>query len=86
MIASAVGDDAVKERSAIKVVSYLAKENQLSPEFALSILGTVVRNGGDEKLRGEVYDAVQNLTEESSSNNFFGFFGPGKAFCKIRQI
>jgi RNA polymerase subunit RPABC4/transcription elongation factor Spt4 len=68
MIESAVSDDAVKERTAIQVVSYLAKENQLSPKFALSILGTVVRNGGDEKLRGEVYDAVQNLTEESSSN------------------
>jgi RNA polymerase subunit RPABC4/transcription elongation factor Spt4 len=83
MIASAVSDDAVKERTAIQVVSYLAKENQLSPKFALSILGTVVRNGGDEKLRGEVYDAVQNLTEESSSNNFCGFFGPGRHFAKF---
>ena len=68
MIESAVSDNAVKERTAIQVVGYLAKENNLSPKFALSILGTVVRNGVDEKLRGEAYDAVQNLTGENSSN------------------
>jgi hypothetical protein len=68
MIESAVSDNAIKERTAVQVVSYLAKESKLSPKFALSILGTVVRNGGDEKLRGEVYDAVRNLTEERVSN------------------
>jgi len=70
MIESAVSDHAVKERTAIQVVSYLAKENKLSPKFALSVLGTVVRNGRDEKLRGEVYDAVQNLTDDAKFDQY----------------
>jgi hypothetical protein len=67
MIQSAVSDNVVQERTAIQVVSYLAKENKLSPKFALSILGTIVRNGRDEKLRSEIYDAVENLTQGNSS-------------------
>jgi hypothetical protein len=48
----------------------------------ISILGTVVRNGGDEKLRGEVYDAVQNLTEEGSSNSLkFDKYEQLEVFC-----
>ena len=70
MIESAVSDNAVKERTAIQIVSYLAKENRLSPKFALSVLGTVVRNGGDEKLRGEAYDAVQNLTDDAKFDQY----------------
>ena len=70
MIESAVSDNAVKERTAIQIVSYLAKENKLSPKFALSVLGTVVRNGGDEKLRGEAYDAVQNLTDDAKFDQY----------------
>jgi hypothetical protein len=70
MIESAVSDHAVKERTAIQIVSYLAKENRLSPKFALSVLGTVVRNGGDEKLRGEAYDAVQNLTDDAKFDQY----------------
>ena len=70
MIESAVSDNAVKERTAIQVVTYLAKQHELSPHFALSILGTVVRNGGDEKLHGEVYDAIENLTGGSSFDKF----------------
>jgi hypothetical protein len=82
MIESAVSDNAAKERTAIQVVSYLAKESKLSPKFALSILGTVVRNGGDEKLRGEVYDAIQSLTEESSSNSLkFDKYEQLEVFC-----
>jgi RNA polymerase subunit RPABC4/transcription elongation factor Spt4 len=82
MIESAVSDNAAKERTAIQVVSYLAKESKLSPKFALSILGTVVRNGGDEKLRGEVYDAVQNLTEEGSPNSLkFDKYEQLEVFC-----
>lgn len=81
MIESAVSDNAVKERTAIQVVSYLAKENKLSPKFALSILGTVVRNGGDETLRGEVYDAVRNLTEESTSMAKFDKYEQLEVFC-----
>jgi hypothetical protein len=67
MIESAVSDNVVQERTAIQVVSYLAKENKLSPKFALSILGTVVRNITDEQLRSEIYDAVETLTGENSS-------------------
>lgn len=33
-------------------------------------MGTVVRNGGDEKLRGEIYDAIENLTGGSSFDKF----------------
>jgi hypothetical protein len=66
MIESAVSTDKAKERTAIRLVSYLAKSNQLSTSFALSILGTVARNGEDEKLRTEIYDAIENLTEKNS--------------------
>jgi hypothetical protein len=66
LVESAVSNDAVKERTAVRLVSYLTKLNKLSPSFALSIFGSVARNGQDEKLRGEAYDAIQNLMEESS--------------------
>jgi ribosomal protein L40E len=68
MVESAVSNDVVKERTAVRLVSYLAKLNKLSPSFALSIFGSVARNGGDEKLRSEAYDAIENLLEESSFN------------------
>jgi hypothetical protein len=66
MIESAVSNDKSKERTAVRLVSYLAKSNQLSTSFALSILGTVARNDDDEKLRTEIYDAIENLTEKGS--------------------
>lgn len=72
LVASAVSNDAVKERTAVRLVSYLAKLNKLSPSFALSIFGSVARNGQDEKLRGEAYEAIENLLHESSFN--FGRF------------
>jgi hypothetical protein len=68
MIESAVSNDAVKERTAIRLVSYLAKLDKLSPSFALSIFGSVARNSEDPKLRSEAYDAIENLMEESSFN------------------
>jgi hypothetical protein len=68
MVESAVSNDAVKERTAVRLVSYLAKQNKLSPSFALSIFGSVARNGEDQKLRSEAYDAIENLMEESSFN------------------
>jgi hypothetical protein len=66
MIESAVSNDKAKERTAVRLVSYLAKSNQLSTSFALSILGTVARNDEDPKLRTEIYDAVENMTERGS--------------------
>jgi hypothetical protein len=66
MVESAVSNDAIKERTAVRLVSYLTKINKLSPSFALSIFGSVARNGEDQKLRSEAYDAVENLLEESS--------------------
>jgi hypothetical protein len=66
MIESAVSNDKAKERTAVRLVSYLAKSNQLSTSFALSILGTVARNGEDPTLRTEIYDAVENMTEKGS--------------------
>lgn len=68
MVESAVSNDVVKERTAVRLVSYLAKLNKLSPSFALSIFGSVARNGEDQKLRSEAYDAIENLLEESSFN------------------
>jgi hypothetical protein len=66
MIESAVSNDKCKERTAVRLVSYLATSNQLSTSFALSILGTVARNDDDQTLRTEVYDAVENMTEKGS--------------------
>jgi hypothetical protein len=53
MVESAVSNDAVKERTAVRLVSYLTKINKLSPSFALSVFGSVARNGEDQKLRSE---------------------------------
>jgi hypothetical protein len=69
LVESAVSNDPVKERAAVRLVSYLAKLNKLSPSFALSIFGSVARNGQDEKLRSEAYDAIENLIQESSFNS-----------------
>jgi hypothetical protein len=68
LVESAVSNDAVKERTAVRLVSYLAKLNKLSPSFALSIFGSVARNGQDEKLRSEAYEAIENLMQENSFN------------------
>ena len=51
IVESAVSNDEVKERTAIRVVTYLAKSNEILPTVALSILGTMARNGTGEKLR-----------------------------------
>jgi hypothetical protein len=66
MIESAVSKDTTKERTAVRLASYLAKSNRLPNSFALSILGTVARNDDDEKLRAEIYDAVENLGKKGS--------------------
>jgi hypothetical protein len=66
LIESAVSNDKAKERTAVRLASYLAKSNQLSNSFAVSILGTVARNDDDEKLRAEIYDAVENLGKKGS--------------------
>jgi hypothetical protein len=66
MVESAVSNDAIKERTAVRLVSYLAKLDEISPSFALSIFGTVARNSQDEKLQSEAYDAIQNLVQEGS--------------------
>jgi hypothetical protein len=68
IVESAVSNDMVKERTAIRLVSYLAKLNKLSPSFALSIFGSVARSGEDQKLRSEAFDAIENLMEQSSFN------------------
>jgi len=66
MVESAVSNDSIKERTAVRLVSYLAKLDKISPSFALSIFGTVARNSQDEKLQSEAYDAIQNLVAEGS--------------------
>ena len=67
MVESAVCQDITKERTAMRVVSCLAKLNKLPAPFALSVLGTVARSSEDPKLRREAYDAIENLTTERSS-------------------
>ena len=82
MVESAVSNDAVKERTAVRLVSYLTKIDKLSPSFALSIFGSVARNGEDQKLRSEAYDAVENLLEESSFNlSKFDKYDQLEIFC-----
>jgi len=66
MIESAVSNDSAKERTVVRLVSYLAKSNQLPASFALSILGTIARNDVDQKLRTEIYDAIENMMEKGS--------------------
>src|SRR5215469_1943643 len=44
MVESALSNDTIKERTAVRLVSYLAKLDEISPSFALSIFGTVARN------------------------------------------
>jgi hypothetical protein len=81
MIESAVSQNAVQERAAVRTVSYLAKLNKLPPSFAVSILGTVARNGEDEKLRSEAYDAIENLTDERFSLAKFDKYDKLELFC-----
>jgi hypothetical protein len=66
LVESAVSNDEVKERTAIRVVTYLVKSNEIPLTVALSILGTMVRNGTGEKLRGEAFDALENLINQDS--------------------
>jgi hypothetical protein len=66
IVESAVSNDEVKERTAIRVVTYLAKSNEILPTVALSILGTMARNGTGEKLRSEAFDALENLIDQDS--------------------
>jgi hypothetical protein len=68
LVESAVSNDVVKERTAVRLVSYLAKLDKISPSFALSIFGSVARNGQDEKLRGEAYEAIETMLEENAFN------------------
>ena len=52
------------ERTAVRVVSYLAKSNKISPSVALSILGTLARNEKGGELRSEAFEALENLPEQ----------------------
>ena len=61
IIEAAVSNDQIKERAAVRVVSYLAKSNKISPSVALSIVGTLARNEKDGELRSEAFEALENL-------------------------
>jgi hypothetical protein len=69
MIESAVSADLEKERTALYVVTEEAKDKKVSAGFALSILGTVMRNGGDDKLHREVYDNIVKLMEGTTTGS-----------------
>lgn len=82
IIESAVSKDAVKERAAIRFVSSLAASNQELAPFALSILGTVARNGDDEQLLSDVYDAIEDLTDKSAFDSAkFDCYDQLELFC-----
>jgi hypothetical protein len=68
MIESAVSTSVENERTAIYIVTDQAKEKRIEVGFALSILGTVLRNG-KEQLRPEVYDNIEKLMEGASPSS-----------------
>jgi hypothetical protein len=81
MIESAVSQDAVKERTAVRVVSSLAKLDKVPTPFALSVLGTVARNSKDPAVRREAYDAIENLTIEPRSLEKLDAYNKLEIFC-----
>jgi len=81
MVESAVGQDAAKERTAVRVLSCLAKLDKVPAPFALSVLGAVARNSGDPQLRREAYDAIENLTLEPSSVEKLDAYDRLEIFC-----
>src|SRR5246500_6092046 len=81
MVESAVGQDPAKELTAVRVVSCLAKLDKLPGSFALSVLGAVVRNSSDPKLRREAYDAIENLTLEPKSIEKLDAYDKVEIFC-----
>lgn len=81
MIESAVSTSVENERSAIYIVTDQAKDNRIKVGFALSILGTVLRNG-KEQLRGEVYDNIEKLIEGASpSSRGFNRYDELELYC-----
>jgi hypothetical protein len=81
MIESAVSGDSARERTAVQTATYLAKHRDIEPSFALSILSTVIRDARDEQLRGEVYDALENLSGEDSNLNGFDKYERLEILC-----
>jgi hypothetical protein len=55
IIEAAVSNDQIKDRTAVRVVSYLAKSNKIAPGVALSVLGTLARNEKGGELRSEAF-------------------------------
>jgi hypothetical protein len=82
MIESAVSTSVEKERTAIYIVTDQAKDKRIPAGFALSILGTVLRNGGNEKLDREVYDNIEKLMEGASpSSRGFNRYDELEIYC-----
>jgi hypothetical protein len=81
MIESAVSTSVENERTAIYIVTDQAKEKRIKVGFALSILGTVLRNG-KEQLRREVYDNIEKLMEGASpSSRGFNRYDELELYC-----
>src|SRR6478609_1495657 len=82
MIESAVSTSPEKERTAVYIVTDQAKDKRVPVGFALSIFSTVLRNGGDEKLRREVYDNIEKLLEGASpSSKGFNRYDQLEIYC-----
>jgi hypothetical protein len=69
IVESAVSDDEAKQRTAVRMVAYLAKSKTIEPTLGLSVLGTVARTAKTEDLRNEAVDAIENLFRVKGSLN-----------------
>jgi hypothetical protein len=61
IVESAVSNDEAKQRTAVRMVTYLAKSKTIKPTVGLSVLGIVARTAKTEDLRNEAVDAIENL-------------------------
>lgn len=69
IVESAVSNDPAKQRTAVRMVTYLAKSKSIEPTVGLSVLGIVARTAQTEDLRNEAVDAIENLFRVQSLLN-----------------
>ena len=63
IVESAVSNDEAKQRTAVRMVSYLAKSKTIEPTVGLSVLGIVARTAKTEELRNEAVDAIEKSVQ-----------------------
>jgi hypothetical protein len=69
IVESAVSNDEAQQRTAVRMVTYLAKSKTIEPTVGLSVLGIVARTAKTEDLRNEAVDAIENLFRVQSLLN-----------------